>query len=87
MADLNDTTAAPACPRCASGATTIVARSPGAGAWHMLLCPVCYYSWRNTEPDYATTRAAMAPLFLIDPAKIAMGKVMPEVPPLRDRGG
>lgn len=81
MADLP--TSNPACPRCDSNATTIVARSPVAQAWRMFLCPVCYYSWRSTEPDYATTRQAMAPLFLIDPTKIQLGKVMPEVPPLR----
>jgi hypothetical protein len=74
---------APACPRCTETATRIVANSPVLGAWSMALCPTCYYSWRSTEPDYATKRDAMSKDFQIDRALIANGKVMPEIPPLR----
>jgi hypothetical protein len=75
---------APACPRCTETATRIAAHSPAPGAWSMALCPTCFYSWRSTEPDYAVKREAMAKDFQVDRDAIARGKVMPEIPPLRE---
>jgi vanillate/4-hydroxybenzoate decarboxylase subunit D len=43
-----------ACPRCSTGDARVVARSPRPGVWTMHLCTVCFYTWRSTEPDYAT---------------------------------
>lgn len=73
----------PACPRCATPHAAVVARSPIQGVWQMHLCTTCFYSWRNTEPDYATRTDALAAGFHIDPANIPLGKPMPTVPPLR----
>jgi hypothetical protein len=50
----------------------------------MFLCPTCFYSWRSTEPAYATTANGIAPGFRIDPDTLSQGKVMPSIPPLRD---
>ena len=50
----------------------------------MHLCPRCFYSWRNTEPDYATSADALSPSFRIDPTGLGQGRAMPEIPPLRD---
>ena len=84
MADNELTPESPGCPRCRSAKTRVVADSPVEGAWRMFLCPVCFYSWRSTEPDYATTAAGIAPGFRIDSATLDQGKVMPTIPPLRD---
>jgi hypothetical protein len=49
-------------------------------------CPTCFYSWRSTEPEETSTREGIAPGFRVDPTKIALGRVMPLIPPLRRRG-
>lgn len=84
MAELEPLVDVPKCPRCRTAQTRIVAHSPVEGAWHMTLCPTCFYSWRSTEPDYATTANGIAPGFRIEPATLSQGKVMPSIPPLRD---
>ncbi len=73
------------CPRCDTPGAGVVARSPVPGVWEMVLCQTCFYSWRSTERDEATQAAAMSPKFRIDPAKLALGHVMPVIPPLRRR--
>jgi hypothetical protein len=39
----------PACPRCGSPDTTLVADSPVEGTWKMFGCNHCTYLWRNIE--------------------------------------
>lgn len=73
------------CPRCSTPHASLVARSPVDGVWEMHLCTTCFYSWRSTEPDYATKAESLPELFRIDPAKIPLGKTMPTVPPLRGK--
>ena len=84
MADSQTAGDSPDCPRCGTARAAIVARSPVAGAWEMFLCSTCFYSWRSTEPAYATTPEGIAPGFHIEPATLSLGKVMPVVPPLRE---
>ena len=71
------------CPRCSTKEARVVAHSPVPGVWTMQLCPVCFYSWRSTEPDYATKATALATEFRVDASRLAEGKPMPGVPPLR----
>lgn len=39
----------PACPRCSSGNTRLLAESPVADVWEMYACNRCTYLWRSTE--------------------------------------
>ena len=39
----------PACPRCGSAETRLLAESPIQGVWQMYACNHCTYLWRNTE--------------------------------------
>ena len=39
----------PSCPRCSSGDTRLIAKSPLPGVWEMYGCNHCTYLWRNTE--------------------------------------
>jgi hypothetical protein len=73
-----------ACPRCLTGDARVVARSPKPGVWTMQLCTVCFYTWRSTEPDYATSAEALSPRFRIDPSRLGEARDMPGVPPLRN---
>ncbi len=82
----HDGDAALECPRCSTKAARIVARSPVPDVWTMHLCPVCFYSWRSTEPDYATKATALAPRFRIDPDRLEEGASVPGVPPLLGAG-
>ena len=42
-------TITPACPRCSSSDTRLIAESPISGEWEMYGCTHCTYLWRNTE--------------------------------------
>jgi hypothetical protein len=83
MADSKSAATLPACPRCGVAETAVVANSPVEGAWRMFLCPICFYSWRSTEPDHATTPDGIAPGFRVDARTLQDGKVMPAIPSLR----
>jgi hypothetical protein len=84
MVDSKNRDIAAACPRCGTAHTRVIARSPVEGVWEISLCSTCFYSWRSTEPAYATTPEGITPGFRVDPATLPLGKVMPAVPPLRD---
>jgi hypothetical protein len=49
----------------------------------MYSCETCFYSWRSTEPDYATDPDAYPAAFKIDPATIAGMEAIPPVPARR----
>jgi hypothetical protein len=74
------------CPRCSTRSCGAVAHSPKPGVWTIYLCPACFYSWRSTEPDYATKASALNPKFRVDAARLGEGMPLPVVPPLRRRG-
>jgi hypothetical protein len=73
----------PSCPRCDSNQTHLVSESPVAGAWVIYNCPVCFYSWRSTEPDYATKAEHYNPHFKIRVEDIPTFAQIPAIPALR----
>ena len=75
----------PGCPRCDSQQTEIVSSSPIEWAWVVYNCPVCFYSWRSCEPDYATKSEFYNPHFKIKPEEIEKIAEVPTIPPLRSR--
>jgi vanillate/4-hydroxybenzoate decarboxylase subunit D len=77
------TTQSSICPRCDSTATRVLTVSPVAGVWTMYTCDVCFYSWRSTEPSYATDPATYPAAFKVDPATIPGMPGIPTVPPRR----
>lgn len=58
------------CPRCDSNRSEVVSHSPVAGAWEVLLCPVCMFTWRTSEPDSITDPAKYKSAFKVDPRDI-----------------
>jgi hypothetical protein len=74
----------PPCPRCDSARTEQVSESPVPGAWVIYTCGVCFYTWRSTEPDYATRSECFDPRFKIPADKISEIAQVPFIPPLRD---
>jgi rubredoxin len=75
----------PDCPRCDSAKTQLVSESPVAGAWVVYNCLVCFYSWRSTEPDYATKSEHYNPNFKIRVEDIPTFAQVPSIPALRSR--
>lgn len=73
----------PLCPRCDSARTEQIAESPVTGAWVIYNCGLCFYTWRSTEPDYATRPECFDPHFKIRAAAIADFALVPAIPPLR----
>jgi hypothetical protein len=65
------------CPRCDQRDVRVLTTSPVPGVWTMYSCDVCFYSWRSTEPAYATDPATYPAIFKVDPATIPQ---MPDVP-------
>ncbi|MDT7614837.1 MAG: vanillate/4-hydroxybenzoate decarboxylase subunit [Pseudonocardiales bacterium] len=68
------------CPRCDDHDIRVLTVSPVPGAWTMFSCHTCFYSWRTTEPSYATDPATYPAVFKIDPKTIPDMPLFPSVP-------
>ena len=77
------TTIHPVCPRCRSAETDILTRSPVKDVWIVLGCKVCFYAWRNTEPEENINPDKYPEAFRLDPAAVNSFIVVPTMPPLR----
>lgn len=71
------------CPRCDATSVRVMTTSPVPGRWVMYVCDTCFYSWRSTEPAYATDPAGYPAAFKIDPDSIPGMEAIPPVPPRR----
>jgi hypothetical protein len=73
------------CPRCDSVGPEALSHSPVAGAWTVYHCPICFFTWRSTEPDFITDPAKYNPHFKFSPQDMQHFGVMPAVPELKRR--
>jgi len=73
------------CPRCAFDTVAKLADSPVPGAWEVLQCARCLYTWRTTEPVRRTSREHYPEEFRMTQADIDAAPEVPAVPPLRVR--
>lgn len=73
------------CPRCAEERIDRLATSPVPGAWEVLRCQRCLYTWRTTEPARRTERDAYPDEFKLTQADIDNAPEVPAVPPLLPR--
>ncbi|MBW7981019.1 non-oxidative hydroxyarylic acid decarboxylases subunit D [Enterobacillus tribolii] len=71
------------CPRCESPSPEVMSQSPVAGAWTVFHCPVCFFTWRSTEPDFITDPAKYNPHFKFSPQDMEHFGVMPAIPELK----
>ncbi|MFI9387438.1 non-oxidative hydroxyarylic acid decarboxylases subunit D [Kutzneria sp. NPDC052558] len=74
------------CPRCAHDVIESLHTSPVPGAWEVLLCQRCQYSWRTSEPARRTERDAFPESFRMTPEDIAAAPEIPSIPVLRGKG-
>jgi vanillate/4-hydroxybenzoate decarboxylase subunit D len=68
------------CPRCDSTQSKVLTESPVKGAWVIYSCPVCFFTWRSTEPDMITDPAKYPKPFKVDPADIPNATQVPAIP-------
>ncbi|WP_318205688.1 non-oxidative hydroxyarylic acid decarboxylases subunit D [Streptomyces sp. SCL15-4] len=71
------------CPRCAHESLRTLHSSPVPGVWDVVQCGRCLYTWRTSEPDRRTRRAAYPEAFRLTPEDMANAAEVPAVPPLR----
>jgi hypothetical protein len=76
----------PVCPRCRSADTSVLTRSPVKDVWIVHGCKVCFYAWRNTEPEENTNPDKYPEAFRLNPNEVNNFVTVPTVPPLRSRG-
>jgi hypothetical protein len=75
----------PMCPRCESDKTEVLTKSPDPGVWVIYRCPVCFFAWRSTEPDFITDPQKYDPSFKFKPEDMTTFQVTPTVPELIKR--
>ena len=85
-AKTSTTDKSPVCPRCRSAETHVLTQSPVKDVWIVHGCKVCFYAWRNTEPEENTNPDKYPEAFRLDPNEVSKFVVVPTVPPLRQRG-
>jgi transcription elongation factor Elf1 len=71
------------CPRCTHETLSQLYTSPVPGAWEVLQCAQCLYTWRTSEPDRRTERDAYPDEFRMTTADIISAPEVPSIPPLR----
>ncbi|MFF5437673.1 non-oxidative hydroxyarylic acid decarboxylases subunit D [Streptomyces achromogenes] len=71
------------CPRCAHESVGTLYSSPVPGVWDVVQCGRCLYTWRTSEPDRRTRRAAYPRAFRLTVEDLANAAEVPAVPPLR----
>ena len=75
----------PVCPRCRSPKTAALTESPIKGVWAVYGCKVCFYAWRNTEPEENTNPDLYPEPFRLKPEEIENFIVVPIIPLLREK--
>ncbi|MCC7168347.1 MAG: hypothetical protein IT565_12335 [Rhodospirillales bacterium] len=73
------------CPRCDSAKARRLATAPADGAWEIFGCPVCFFTWRSSEPGSITDPKRYDPRFKIDPRRIDTIPIVPPVPGKRSQ--
>ena len=68
------------CPRCNSDQADILAKSPVEGQWEVYTCPICFFTWRSTEPAAITNPDLYNKKFKIEPDRIRHMQNMPPLP-------
>jgi vanillate/4-hydroxybenzoate decarboxylase subunit D len=71
------------CPRCTHDTIDELYTSPVPGAWEVLQCTQCLYTWRTSEPARRIQRDAYPEEFTMTIEDIVNAPEVPPVPPLR----
>jgi hypothetical protein len=85
---MNETTTQvnpPVCPRCRSNSTALRAVSPVAGVWTVFGCDLCFYTWRNTEPETNTNPEMYPEVFRLKQDDLPKLQIAPAIPALRKK--
>ncbi len=72
------------CVRCLRDSAGVVAKAPdGSGAWEMIYCTTCNFSWRTSDEDAFINPETRDKTFQLEGQALAQVQILIPVPPLR----
>lgn len=74
------------CSRCLQDSAGVVAKAPdGSGAWEVIYCGKCNFSWRTSDEDEYINTVKRDRVFQLDASKLeALPTMMPVTTPRKD---
>lgn len=74
------------CVRCLRDNASIVAKAPdGSGAWEMIYCDACNFSWRTSDEDVFINPEKRDKIFQLEGEALNRVQILIPVPPLSKR--
>jgi late competence protein required for DNA uptake (superfamily II DNA/RNA helicase) len=74
------------CVRCSNESANVVAQAPdGSGAWEIIYCSKCNFSWRTSEEDQSIVPAKRDKMFQLEGSALDHLQVLVPIPPLRSK--
>lgn len=74
------------CVRCLRDSASVVAHAPdGSGAWEMIYCGQCNFSWRTSEEPQYINSATRDQMFQLEGEALDKLEVLVQIPPLRKK--
>jgi len=72
------------CVRCLRESASVVAKAPdGSGAWEMIYCKTCNFSWRTSDEEQFINPAERDKSFQLEGATLEKVQILIPIPPLR----
>ena len=73
------------CVRCLRDSASVVAKAPdGSGAWEMIYCGSCNFSWRTSDEQQYIDAAKRDKAYQLEGAALEKVQILIPIPPLRD---
>jgi len=73
------------CVRCLRDSASVVAKAPdGSGAWEMIYCSSCNFSWRTSDEPQYTDPAKRDKAYQLEGAALEKVQILIPIPPLRE---
>jgi hypothetical protein len=72
------------CVRCLRDSASVVAKAPdGSGAWQMIYCSACNFSWRTSDEDAFIHPEKRDKTFQLEGPALDKVQILIPIPPLR----
>ena len=72
------------CVRCLRDGASVVAKAPdGSGAWEIIYCTACNFSWRTSDEDQYINPTKRDKSFQLEGSALEKVQILIPVPPLR----
>ncbi len=72
------------CVRCLRDNASVVAKAPdGSGAWEMIYCSTCNFSWRTSDEEQYVSPSRRDKAYQLEGAVLEKVQILIPIPPLR----